>query len=428
MIRLLILTCCWCLHASSLIAAQQADPGAEVKPSADQGRTGKYQVTQANGYNYWVCVPPTYSAEHPAGIHLFFHGQGGQGGAEHFEGWNDAFLNKYDLIGINMQYMDGDNMRDTAGKTAAARRAVAQIIADYKILIGKGVISSFSGGGLPHSLFSNQASKMRGRDWPFCHSALYSSNYRTDAAQGCPMSWFVSVGTQEWTLATLGIDGYHRTSELFAQIPLGGCSDVHFKITRNKGHSVDPREVASSSDEFVRSNLAFAPFLYAPDYAEPELRALVGCCGELDLGHASTLIAKLTKSPLAPTLAAKIGAIRALVDERLQQITELSEHLAVDDPPLATYYLPLFQSHCHGTPADKAITAAIKAASRDPQCSSTMQGYAAFIQEFPSLLPGDGSSPRPVAAKIPDLTAMVKAMKASSEAGIMAGEFLALTE
>jgi hypothetical protein len=428
MIRLLILSCWWCLYASSVSAAQPADAGIEVKPSADQGRLGKYQVTQPNGYNYWVCVPPTYSADHPAGIHLFFHGQGGQGGAENFEGWNDTFLKKYDLIGINMQYMDGDNMRDTAGKTAAARHAVAQIIADYKILIGKGVISSFSGGGLPHSLFSNQASKMRGRDWPFCHSALYSSNYRTDAAQGCPMSWFASVGTQEWTLATLGIDGYHRTSELFAQIPRGGCPDVHFKITKNKGHSVDPREVASSSDEFVRSDLAFAPFLYAPDYPEPELRALVGCCSELDLGHASTLIAKLTKSPLAPALASKVDAIRVLVEERLKQITELSERLAVDDPPLAAYYLPLFQSRCHGTPADKAITAALKTSSKDPQCSSTMQGYAAFIQAFPSLLPGDGSSPRPVAAKIPDLSAMVKAMKATCEAGIMAGEFLALSE
>ncbi len=319
-------------------------------------------------------------------------------------------------------------MRDTAGKTAAARHAVAQVIADYKILVGKGVISSFSGGGLPHALFSNQASKTRGRDWPFCHSALYSSNYRTDAAQGCPMSWFVSVGTQEWALATLGLDGDHRTSELLAQIPRGGCSDVHFKITKNKGHSVDPREVASSSEEFVRSNLAFAPFLYAPDYAEPELRALVGCCGELDLGRASTLIAKLGKSPLAPALAAKVEAIRLQVEERLQQITELADRLAVDDPPLATYYLPLYQSHCHGTPADKAITAAIRTAGKDPQCSATMQGFAAFIQEFPSLLPGDGSSPRPVAARIPDLSAMVKAMKTTSEAGIMAGEFLALTE
>lgn len=428
MVRLLVLFCWWCLAASAAVAAQPKDDGAEVKPSADQGRLGKYQVTQPNGYNYWVCVPSTYSAEHPAGIHLFFHGQGGQGGAEHFEGWNDTFLVKYNLIGINMQYMDGDNMRDTAGKTAAARHAVAQIIADYKILIGKGVISSFSGGGLPHSLFANQASKTRGREWPFCHSALYSSNYRTDAAQGCPMSWFVSVGTQEWTLATLGIDGYHRTGELLAQIARGGCPDAHFKITKDKGHSVDPREVASSSVEFARSDLAFAPFLYAPDYPEPELRALVACCGDLDLGHASTLLAKLGKSTLTPALTAKVDAIRAMVENRLKEIADLSEHLAADDPPLAAYYLPLFQAHCRGTPAAAAIAAAIKSASKDPQCATTMQGYAAFIQAFPSLLPGDGSSPRPVAAKIPELTALVKATKATSEVGIMAGEFLALTE
>src|SRR5579862_9830334 len=203
------------LFAPALAGAQanpQTPPAA--KPSANAGKHGQYRCkTSRAGYDYNVYVPAGYSEESPAGLHLFFHGQNGQGGAGNFGTWATHFLDRFNLIGINMQYEDGDNAKDTEGKVKSAQEAVAQTIADYKIVVGRGVVSSFSGGGLPHALFyDGQAKGGRGSAWPFCHAAMYSSNYRTKPAQQkvTPMTFSISVGQGEWTLASLGADGLSR--------------------------------------------------------------------------------------------------------------------------------------------------------------------------------------------------------------------------
>src|SRR3981081_2861070 len=121
-----------------LHAGTQAGPPAPPKPSANAGKKGAYQVkTSRPGCNYYVCVPASYSETNPAGLHLFFHGQGGQSGAPNFGTWSKHFLDKFNLIGINMQYEDGDNGKDTEGKVKAAQEAIAQTIADYKITAGR---------------------------------------------------------------------------------------------------------------------------------------------------------------------------------------------------------------------------------------------------------------------------------------------------
>ncbi len=323
-------------------ASDPLDPG-PIAPSANKGRSGTYQVELGGGYNYYVCVPASYSDSKPAGLHIFFHGQGGQGGAPNFDGWRGPFLEAYDLIGINMQYMDGDNGRDTQGKARAAHHALLQTMADYKIVVGRGVICSFSGGGMPHGTLANGYSRTRGRDWPFCHSAIYSSNYWANAAQGCAMSWFVSVGTKEWGLATptLGQVGTARTGDLYDALRHGGCSDIHFKITKDKGHTITAEEVAASATEFARSDLAFAPFLYLPDYGDKALSGPVRACAALALGPASAMLAKLkAKTGNPPELAAKIDALQSLVDARVARIQAVSTQLCADDPVLASYYLP----------------------------------------------------------------------------------------
>src|SRR5258706_2689622 len=102
-----------------LEAGSQAGPPARPapKPSENAGRKGTYQAkTSRGGYNYYVCVPAAYSDENPAGLHLFFHGQNSQSAAPKFGTWPRSFLDPHNLIGINMQYEDGDNARDTEGK------------------------------------------------------------------------------------------------------------------------------------------------------------------------------------------------------------------------------------------------------------------------------------------------------------------------
>jgi hypothetical protein len=422
-----------CLLAClALPSARAADPAADapLQPSANKGRAGKYHVDLTKtGYGYWIQVPSTYSDANPAGIHIFFHGQHGQGGAEWFGGWEGPFLQKYNLIGINMQYMDGDNGHDTPGKVAAARKAIAQTIADYKVVVGRGVICSFSGGGLPHALFANESSKTRGPAWPFCHDAIYSSNYRTDAAQGCLMSWYIGVGTAEWNLAGtgLGMDACRRTGEIYTALAKGACPDIHFKIIKDKGHTILDADVAESSRGFARSDLAFAPFLYTPDYAEPELRGIVNACAALQLGPALSAIEKLKAKPAAAeALKAKAGAIAALIAARIERMKAIAQQLADDDAVLAGYYLPLYAAQCRGTPAEKELKEAMQRATKDKGFQSTLAGHAEFIKLFPQLLAGGGSSPDVVPDKVGALDAIVKVMKPASQTGTMAAEILAL--
>ena len=63
------------------------------KPSENKGKPGTYQAkTSHEGCNYYVYVPKSYSDDNPAGLHLYFHGQGGQGGASGFGQWATQFL------------------------------------------------------------------------------------------------------------------------------------------------------------------------------------------------------------------------------------------------------------------------------------------------------------------------------------------------
>lgn len=399
-----------------------------VVPSANQGKPGKYHVDcKKTGYGYWVCVPASYSDTNPAGLHLFFHGQHGQGGAPEFGQWETYFLKKYNLIGINMQYMDGDNMADTSGKVDAAQEAIAQTLVDYKIIIGRGVISSFSGGGLPHSLLATKESKMRGPLWPFCHSALYSSNYRVDASQGAPMSWYVGVGTEEWTLADLGIDATHRTEELFASQKKGASPDVHFKIIPGKGHQVTNADVEESATAFPRCDLAYAPFLYAPDFAEPELARAVAMANGLFLGPAEAALDKLAaKKGITDALKTKIDTVKAAIDARITAVSALAAQLATDDPTLASYYLPLFQAQCKGTSAEKGLHALLVTASKDKTFALSLLAHDQFVSVFPSLLTGGGTSPTLMPDKAPLLAELAKAMSGTSQTGHMAAEMMLL--
>src|SRR5687767_6186238 len=114
------------LFAAILIGAQ-ANPQTPPKPSANAGKRGEYSAkTSRPGYNYNVYFPAKYSDDNPAGLHLFFHGQGSQGSAKYFGTWAKHFLDRFNLIGINMQYEDGDNAKDTEGKVKSAQEAIAQ--------------------------------------------------------------------------------------------------------------------------------------------------------------------------------------------------------------------------------------------------------------------------------------------------------------
>ena len=81
------------------------------------GRKTQIQCEGREGYSFFVYVPDSYSEDNPAGIHMFFNGQGGCANNGDFGRWART-CEQHNLIGINMQYKDGDNARDTGGKVA----------------------------------------------------------------------------------------------------------------------------------------------------------------------------------------------------------------------------------------------------------------------------------------------------------------------
>jgi hypothetical protein len=392
-----------------------------VKPSANAGRTGSYQArTSRPGYNYWVYVPKSYAPENPAGLHLFFHGQNAQGGAKNFDLWARHLLEPFNLIGINMEYEDGDNAADTEGKLKAAREAVAQVLADYKVVPGRGVISSFSGGGAPHALFYDRhAGAPRGREWPFCMAALYGSNYWQPPRhqKASPMAWLVAVGHKEWTLARLGESNTQLMAALLAEASRGSCPDLYFKVLPEKGHSIADEDVAEAARVFRRADLATAPFLWAGDFPEPELRRAVEATNGLALGKALELAEKAPEK-VRPQADALRGKIRA----RVQAVLELSEELARKDPVLAVHYLPIFQRQLQGLPEARELLKKLQAA-RTPAAQKALALLPAFQKGFAGFFDGAG---RLKAESAPLLEALRDAAGPDSALGRMAAEFLAL--
>jgi hypothetical protein len=359
-------------------------------------------------------------------LHLFFLGQSGnhQVNAKWFDLWQKAFLDRYNLIGINMQYEDGDNARDTEGKVMAARGAVAQTLADYKIVPGRGAISSHSGGGLPHLMYAAQASKTRGPAWPFCHCSLYSSNYRGDAAMGAPMSWAISVGSAEWTLADLGADALARAGELLHAVPGGGCPDVNLTAIKGKGHSIVDAEVEESSRGFARSDLAYAPFVYAPDYADKELAAIVTACNSLQLGPAVSGVDKLLAVPgLADGLKAKAERLKAAIAKRLSAIADMAKQLAADDPVLCNFYVSSFIAQCRGTPIEKDLRDTLSTAKKDRSFTTALTAYAEYLKLFPGSF---GTLPKITDATAASMQRLIPLLKPTSQTGRMLTELLLL--
>jgi hypothetical protein len=320
-----------------------------------------------------------------------------------------------------MQYEDGDNAKDTEGKVKAAQEAIAQTMADYKIIPGRGVVCSFSGGGLPHALFyDGQAKNGRGAAWPFCHAALYSSHYRTKPSQqkSTPMSFFISVGQGEWTLASLGADGLARMTELLGDTNQGAPSDLYFKVIKGKGHSIVDDEVAESINGFRRGDLAFAPFLYAPDFPEKDFRPIVDEGNALQLGRAAAAIERLPE-PLKPRGA----KLREKLDARVRSILALAKELGEGDAVLTSFYGPLFTPQLQGLAEAKDLKEILAGASKRPGHARTLSLVPMFQKNFRSFFENGGLM-NPIQG--PFLEQVKSTAGPASQYGRMAGDYLLL--
>jgi len=401
---------------------------AQVAPSANKEKPGTYSVdTDVDNYKYFVCVPKAYDGKRPAGIHLYFHGQNGQKGANNFGNWSKYFLEPYDLIGINMQYNDGDNYKDTDNKVRVAKQAVLQVMADYRVL-PRGVVASFSGGGQTlGTFFTAHGKTASSRDpfWLFQHFSIYGSNFRVNATGGLPMTWFIGLGGKEWNKFTIGQSQTARAAELFADSARGGCPDVYLRIEPAKDHAISTADVAASAAMYARSSVAFTPFVYTADFPERELQQIVASCNGLALGRADTALhAIMIRASTKPEIKEKAPALKALLDERVDAVLKLSKQLSTDDPVLFAWYSVVFARQLAGHPRLKELNDIVAAVKKDAKTQrAAITDWANFVRGFPKLF-NDKPGLQPGAAEF--LEQVKAAVPPQSELGTMATEFLQL--
>ncbi len=381
----------------------------KLEPSKNAGKTGMYQCDTQNGtYKYFLCVPSTYSENRPAGIHIFFHGQNGQGGAKWFGNVKELFLEKYNLIGINMQYNDGDNQKDTQGKVEAAKYAIAQTMLDYKIVAGRGVVTSFSGGGLPHGQFFSAygtGGKSRGVNWPFTHMSLYSSNFRNSLSSIIPMTIYVAVGEQEWGLANLGNDGKGRASEALNAMNRQGAADVWFEVTPGKGHKVLKEDIALASEMFARADAVYAPFIYMKDYEDDKtLSQIAQAFNDRQFARGMKALGRILKrKTIDPELKAKAEKLNTEVQKKLQEIMTFIKGLAGKDIPLAAQYGKLLMTQLRGLPEYRDFSKIMAGVQKEKTFRTEIMAQDKFIKSFGSFFGGGPRLDDTAAEKIEEI-------------------------
>ena len=421
-----------CLARTALLAAvvvwtapAAAQGPGRLAPSANRGRTGTYRADTANpAYHYWVCVPSTYSAERPAGLYIFFHGQFNSNGADNF--WvAGGMLEAHNLVGINMEYTDGNYLQDAPGKLAAAEQAVLQTMADYKIVQGRGVMASFSGGGIIHNAYFNRhgagGPRAMSPAWCFCTNALYSTNYRGPAGGG--WNWLVCLHEEERMLAGLGTSQTRVAADVLRESLAGGAAEAVFFYAKGLGHGVTDRDTAWASRMFGRTDLAIAPFVYAADYPEPPLAPAVTALGRLAYGPAEAALKKLVAAPQTPAeLRAKAEKLLTAMSERADRIVAMGKGLAADDPILCAAYarliIPQFTGHSRRDDVQAAFGPGVQ--------RFTKERLATVKEWFLSAAPGlvDLASGKVSPAHRESLARTIAAAGKESEVGRMAQALL----
>lgn len=406
-------------------AGKARSPAPAAQPdSSNAGRKGTYVVQTANPrYSYYVCVPETYSETNPAGLHLFFHSEGNAATAPAFAQWSKHFLEPHNLIGINMQYdvPYEEAMSDAAARAAVAAEAIQRTARDYKVILGRGVVASFGGGGAIHE----QLMARLGRSIPFNHVSLYGSYYTQPPPPAAPpMSWFMSVGTGAWKvrLFEVGPAQVRRAAVLFANAARGGCADVYLKIYKG-GHAMPDADVEDAAAQFHRSDIAFAPFLYEGDYTDRQVLKIVQNANRHEFAKAAAACDALAAGEKAEGDApAAAAAVKAKIEARIEAMIALVGDLARTDPPLAASYGAVFARQLAGHPKKKDLDAALAAARQVDGAREAGAAFQQFCVSFKGFIQGRALND----AAVPVLEAGARSAPDTSLLGRMSREYLEL--
>lgn len=378
---------------SLLYAKGDKNKNAMSVPSENKGRRGEYSVdTPQPNVSYFVCVPDTYSDTNPAGIHVHFHGSGGDWkSAEKFGQWKKTFLERFNLIGINMQvkpeaYSDKNFTSETG--VELLEKAINQVAADYKIITGRGVISSFSGGGLFHGDYIVKHSD----NCHFNHSAAYSSNFVAKPKETPQMSWIVTVGRDEWLYQGIPL-GITQT-QLFDRLLKNnkkGCKDILFKTMVGKTHTVANEEIEASAEIFYRSDLFLSPYVYEADFSSDKIIPLAKKANALRYGEVIEGIDKLLKKETDTDCAAMANRLKDLTISRMQNSLELLKKLSETDIVISMYYGEILLKNCAKTSMQKDVKAVLSAIKKKKEFKRAQEADKLFAKNFNNFfMPTEG--------------------------------------
>ena len=291
--------------------------------------------TPTSDHRFWVRLPQDFNPDEPAGLLLFNHGS--YSGADDinpwFHNWEYAFSGE-NMVWLKMSFRDNSSIEDE--HQDSIKYAIAKVAATYKIILGRGILTGFSRGGLAASrLVSDHAG------WPFNHILAESMLFRISIPTILqPMSWTFAVGQNEWNSWGMGSEATGRMHELAAKIPDGGSMDLHLHVVEDSGHNVNLSEdtIGPTVAAYRRSTAFLAPFVYQPDFSEAELQGIVDACQDLDLGEATILLAQLIASGPSAGILAKADQLQELLDARVDEMFAILSQLRNLDPVLAEYY------------------------------------------------------------------------------------------
>ena len=119
--------------------------------------------------------------------------------------------------------------------------------------------------------------------------------------------------------------------------------DLSVQIIKDGGHNAPIAEstLRLTVPAYHRSKLFLAPFVYAPDYPEPELKNAIDSCQALALGHARSHLQSAMLSSSDQVVRSKAEELLALVDQRATAMVDAISELAAVDPTVAEYYATL---------------------------------------------------------------------------------------
>jgi hypothetical protein len=421
----------------SFVASAAPTAPAVVTASANRERKGTYFVRSGiESYDFWVRVPSSYSATNPAGLLVFLHGAGGptppeKQGKEYLPtAWDQGLCEKFNLICLHASYADGMQSDDLQRKVDAAKKVIAQTMADYKIIAGRGILSAFSNGGRPekelwHQLSENYTGAFPGVGFPFCTIAQYSTvpvSRRLEVPVSPAISWFSYVGEHEWAFERIGVDDLPLYVTQAKRVLQGAALDLNFTVRPGITHDMPNEEmVVLAAESFERADTFFAPFVYAPDFVGKDVMAAVLALSKMELGAAAKLLTNLR--------SAESEKLRSLLEKRVDKVLASLGQLSKSDPALAVRLGRIVAKQFAGHPREAALLSLIESTKANPSNQDAiaadnewLSNVGNFVEDAPRIVPANFNAVAALAKRMPSqsVNARVVSRFLELKAGAMA--------